>query len=170
MTMEGLPDVTSLDPALDLHFERLVPLPPERIWAAWTQPALLTQWFTPAPWRTVEARVDLRPGGEFATVMQSPDGERFTNTGCYLEVVPHERLVWTNALLPGFRPVPPAAPGSVDFLFTACIELAPDGAGTRYRATLRHADKAGCRQHREMGFEAGWAAALGQLVALVEQR
>ncbi|MEY4760531.1 MAG: hypothetical protein RLZZ200_387 [Pseudomonadota bacterium] len=158
------------DATLDLSFERLVPLSPDRIWAAWTQPELIVQWFTPVPWRTVEANVDLRPGGEFFTVMQSPEGQQFPNAGCYLDVVPNERLVWTNAMRPGFRPVPTPAGGSVDFLFTACIDLAPVEGGTRYRATVVHADAESCTRHREMGFEQGWGAALDQLVALMKGR
>ena len=35
------------DPALDLVLERTIPVPPERVWDAWTQPELLMQWFTP---------------------------------------------------------------------------------------------------------------------------
>jgi len=94
------------DPNLDLVFEKTVDVPAARIWAAWTTPELLVQWFTPAPWKTTEADLDLRPGGHFTTVMVSPDGEQFPNTGCFLEIIPNRRLVFTNALAPGFRPTP----------------------------------------------------------------
>jgi uncharacterized protein YndB with AHSA1/START domain len=160
----------SFDASLDLHFERVVPLAPDRIWAAWTRPELITQWFTPVPWRTVDARIDLRPGGEFYTLMQSPEGQQFPNIGCYLDVQPNRRLAWTNAMLPGLRPVPPPATGSDDFRFTACIELTPVEGGTRYRASVVHADAEGCARHRAMGFEQGWGAALDQLVALMSAR
>jgi uncharacterized protein YndB with AHSA1/START domain len=94
------------NPTLDLVLERVVPVAPERVWRAWTDPEKLKQWFCPRPWRTVECQIDLRPGGLFRTVMQSPEGEAMEpNTGCYLEVVPNELLVWTGALEPGFRPV-----------------------------------------------------------------
>ena len=92
------------DPALDLSFERFVELPPEALWAAWTQPELLMPWFCPRPWTTIACEIDLRPGGLFRTVMRSPEGQEFPNVGSYLEVVPNRRLVWTNTLAPGFRP------------------------------------------------------------------
>jgi uncharacterized protein YndB with AHSA1/START domain len=56
------------------------------------------------PWKTKDCEIDLRQGGIFRTTMQSPEGGEFPGTGCYLEIVPAEKLVWTNALLPGYRP------------------------------------------------------------------
>src|SRR3954466_15218568 len=89
------------DPELDLVLERVVDVPAEAIWKAWTTPEQVKRWFTPAPWTTTECEIDLRPGGIFRTVMRSPDGRAFPNLGCYLEIVPNERLVFTNVLLPG---------------------------------------------------------------------
>ncbi|MBS1212447.1 MAG: putative glutathione S-transferase-related transrane protein, partial [Proteobacteria bacterium] len=91
-------------PKLDLLFERVVDVPRELVWKAWTTPEQIKQWFTPAPWKTVGCEIDLRPGGVFHTVMRSPEGKELQNAGCYLEIVENERLVWTNALAPGFRP------------------------------------------------------------------
>ncbi len=159
----------TLDPALDLSFERIVAVPRELVWKAWTQPEHLKHWFTPAPWKTIDCEIDLRPGGRFFTVMQSPEGQTFPGTGCYLEVIENERLTWTNALLPEFRPAPlPQAGETGAFFFTATIQLESHGTGTRYTATVRHGDTAGCEKHKAMGFEQGWGTALEQLVAYVK--
>lgn len=161
------------DAQRDLHFSRVVDLPRSQIWRAWTEPELLKPWFCPLPWKTIDCEIDLRPGGIFRTTMQSPEGREFPNVGCYLEVVPNEKLVWTNALLPGYRPsYVPEKCGTDDdtgFMFTAMIELADADHGTRYTATVIHADEAGCKKHAAMGFEAGWGAALDQLVAMVKR-
>ncbi len=146
------------DPKLDLVLERIVDVPRELVWAAWTKPEHVTKWFTPAPWQTIHCEIDLRPGGAFKTVMRSPEGQEFPNVGCYLDVIPRERLVWTDALLPGYRPS--AAP-----FFPAMLPLEPRGAGTRYVATAMHRDEAGRKRHEEMGFAEGWGKALDQLVA-----
>lgn len=148
--------------ALDLVLERSIDIPPAAVWKAWTDPQALMKWFTPAPWTTVECEIDLRPGGAFRTLMKSPEGETFPHTGCYLEVVPHERLVWTSALLPGFRPAAASTPVPH---FTAVITLTPQAGGTLYRVTAKHADAAGAKAHAEMGFHDGWGTALDQLVA-----
>jgi uncharacterized protein YndB with AHSA1/START domain len=154
------PPLWKPDPRLDLVLERVVAVPGELVWEAWTKPEHLKRWFTPAPWRTTECEIDLRPGGIFRTVMRGPAGEEVDNVGCYLEIVPNKRLVWTEALLPGWRPAE-----SSRFVFTAVITLEPLGQETRYIATAMHRDEAGRRHHEEMGFHDGWAAALDQLVA-----
>lgn len=93
---------------LDLSFIRTVDVPRQLVWRAWTEPELLKQWFCPLPWKTIDCEIDPRPGGIFRTTMQSTEGQDFPNSGCYLEVIPNEKLVWTNALLQGFRPATPS--------------------------------------------------------------
>ncbi|MEX1025478.1 MAG: SRPBCC family protein [Planctomycetota bacterium] len=151
----------AIDPQLDLVFERTVDLPPALVWRAWTEPELLMQWFTPAPWKTIECEIDLRPGGKFRTVMQSPEGETMPpGNGCYLEVVEERRLTFTDALQPGFRPAPEA-------FFTGTILLEPAAGGTRYTGIAMHATKEAREKHEAMGFHEGWGKALDQLVALM---
>jgi uncharacterized protein YndB with AHSA1/START domain len=109
---------------------------------------------------------DLRPGGIFRTVMRSPEGQEFPNAGCYLEVIENEKLVWTAALKPGYRPQNSA--GGTP-LFTAVILLEPHGAGTKYTAIAIHGDEEGTKTHAKMGFYDGWGKALDQLVALAKK-
>ncbi len=154
----SLPSTYIADPMLDLVLERLVDCPPHLIWDGWTQAEHLPHWFTPKPWRTVEAEIDLRPGGLFRTVMRSPEGQDFPNVGCYLEVVPGERLVWTSALGPGFRPQ------ATPLAFTAMLTLEPRGVGTYYKAVAIHGNEEDCNRHADMGFHEGWSTVLDQLV------
>lgn len=159
------------NPDLDLVFERVVALPPETIWRAWTTPEQIKIWFTPAPWRTVDCELDLRPGGIFRTVMRSPEGQDFPNEGCFLELVPNRKLVWTNALGPGFRPCSTPVPGTPEcgmFKFTAILTFEPHAQGTHYRAMVVHADAEGRKQHEAMGFQDGWGKALDQLIAMAK--
>jgi len=152
-----------IDPRLDLVLERTVEVPRARVWAAWTQPELVKRWFTPAPWQTVDCEIDLRPGGIFRTTMRSPEGQDFPNLGCFLEVVSEERLVWTDALLPGWRPAP-------EPFMSAMLLFEARGSSTHYTAIAMHRDEAARQKHEEMGFHHGWGAALDQLVALMRAR
>jgi uncharacterized protein YndB with AHSA1/START domain len=145
------------DPRLDLVLERDIDVPVKLVWAAYTQPEHLKNWFTPKPWTIPECEVDLQPGGRFRVVMRSPEGEESNILGCYLEVEPERRLVWTDALLPGYRP------SGTPFM-TAIISMEPKGSGSHYTAMARHADEATRERHQEMGFYDGWGTVLDQLI------
>lgn len=151
----------TLDPRLDLKLERFVDVPRRLVWEAWTTPEHIKHWFVPRPWTITDCEIDLRPGGVFRSVMRSPEGQEFPNLGCYLEVVPEERLVWTDALLPGYRP-------SEKPFFTAFLHFDEENGGTRYTAIALHRDEDGRKKHEEMGFEQGWGTVLTQLVEYIK--
>jgi uncharacterized protein YndB with AHSA1/START domain len=115
----------------------------------------------PKPWTITACEIDLRPGGVFSSTMRSPEGVEHPNIGCYLEVVPQERLVFTDTLLPGFRPAPKP-------YFTAVLELSPIGTGTRYRAIAIHGNEEARKSHEEMGFYDGWGTVVTQMVEYIK--
>lgn len=148
--------------AFDLVLERVIDAPPEKVFRAYTDPAILSQWFAPAPWSLSDAVVEPRPGGRFSFVMHGPDGERFPNNGVFLEVVPNRRLISTDAFTPGWKPA--GQPFMV-----ARIELEPTGDGkTRYTATASHWNEAAMKQHEQMGFHEGWGQVADQLNEIVK--
>lgn len=148
----------------DLLVELIIHAPRSAVWAAWTDPATLGQWWVPSPAVCRVVEFELRPGGSFRTEF-SEDGVDFVPhiTGCVLEVVPEQRLVWTTALTAGWRPAEQP-------FITAVIDLADHPDGTRYRATALHSGVAQRDEHLELGFHAGWGIVTEQLAALVEQR
>ncbi len=156
-----------LNPELDLEINRILDVPVDLVWRAWTEPELLKQWWCPLPWTTPEARIDLRVGGEFYTRMQGPNGEGGGGSGCYLELVENERLVWTGALQPGFRPQDAVG---APFLFTGKLLLEAQGDKTHYRAIAMHSNAAGSKAHEEMGFHEGWGEVANQLEALMKKQ
>lgn len=145
--------------------ERDIALPADRLWAGWTTPELLVQWFTPSPWVTTETEIDVRPGGVFRTVLPGPDGEVNSGEGCVVDVVTGRRLVWCSALGGGSRPVP----GDEGFTLTAVVGFDAHEGGTHYRATVKHPTPADAAAHADMGVEVGWNAALDQLVELLSR-
>lgn len=148
----------TIDDNLDLVIDREIDVPPHLVWAAWTTPEHVKQWFTPKPFETIECEIDLRPGGTFRVVMRSPDGDVMDQgAGCVLEVVENRRFTWTAALGPGFRPQ------ASDLPFTAIISMEPSGAGTRYRAIARHGSPDLAERHGKMGFHEGWGTMTDQL-------
>lgn len=161
-------DEIKLNPQLDLILERKIDVPVALVWQAWTNPEDLKQWFCPRPWQTTECEIDLRPGGAFKTVMQSPEGETFANVGCYLEIIKHQQITWTDALVENFRPA--AEPNECfNKFFTATLFLEDLGGATKYTAIAFHCDEASRKTHEEMGFHEGWSTALDQLVECIKQ-
>ena len=154
---------SSFDPALDLEIDRYLDVAPAKVWRCWTEPALIMQWFCPQPWAVSEAIVDLRAGGRFFTMMRGPDGEKVPNDGAFLEVVPGQRLVFTDLFLADWRPVP--APG---LGFAAVVTMTPEGSGTHYRAVARHGRSEAATAHANMGFHVGWGIAADQLTQVAK--
>jgi len=149
--------------AHDLVISRLVRAPRPLLWRAWTEPELLKQWWCPKPWTTEVRAFDLRPGGNFHTFMQGPDGGTSDNPGCFLEIVPYARIAFTSALLGGWRPATPW------LCFSAVITLDDEEAATRYVARVMHPDVATRDRHAELGFFDGWNTCIDQLEAFAQQ-
>ncbi|QYK43375.1 MAG: SRPBCC family protein [Paracoccaceae bacterium] len=146
----------------DLEITRHLKARRAAVWRCWTEPALMEQWFCPRPWRATDIEIDLRPGGRFRSIIRGPEGEVFDNApGCFLDVQPMDRLAWTSALGPGWRPVLTPPEG---FAMTAIMTFrdAPEG-GTIYHARALHATPEGKTAHEAMGFHDGWGAAAAQL-------
>jgi uncharacterized protein YndB with AHSA1/START domain len=70
---------------------------PEKVYAAWTEPAQLTKWFGPDSGAVTHAEAELRSGGRYTIEFRSEDGEEHHVSGIYREVVPNEKLVFSWA-------------------------------------------------------------------------
>lgn len=135
----------------DLRLERLIDAPREAVFAAWTRPEQVRQWFTPQPLGTGECSIDFRLGGDWVHTMLMPDGQAHTMRARYTEIAPPGRLVFEASLqeLPGSHIVT-----SVDFI----------AEGTRTRVKVRQVFNGDIP---ESDARAGWGATLDQLTSLV---
>src|SRR3954469_18195245 len=97
---------SSFPAARELAVSALITAPREAVFAAWTRH--LPEWWGPHGMTTPVCEMELRPGGAFRTVMRAPDGAEYPTRGIFLEVVPNERIVFTDAFEPGWIPHPGA--------------------------------------------------------------
>ena len=144
----------------DLVITRDIAAPPDKLYRCWTEPELLKRWFAPRPWTTPHAEIDLRVGGASLVVMRGPDGQEFPNPGVYLELVPGERIVATDAYVRAWEP-------SAKPFMTLILTFEDLGGGTtRYTARARHWTEADREAHEKMGFHEGWGVCTRQLAEL----
>jgi uncharacterized protein YndB with AHSA1/START domain len=131
-----------------LTLKRRLNAPPGKVYAAWTDPAKIAQWFGPDSGKVERAETDLRVGGRYTVVFFTEDGEEHNVSGVYREVVPDEKLVFTWA----WRTTPER-----ESLVT--VQIKPDGAGSLL--TLIHEqffDEAARDRHQY-----GWTGSLNKL-------
>lgn len=87
-----------MDTAPALRITRTYAAPPEKVYAAWTDPQALKCWFAPSDaFQTPEVEADVRVGGRYRIVMRASDGEWHRVGGIYREVAPPRKLVFTWA-------------------------------------------------------------------------
>jgi uncharacterized protein YndB with AHSA1/START domain len=78
-----------------LEIKRVIKAPPDKVYAAWTDPPQLREWFGPENVRTRDLVADVRVGGRFRWNCTDPEGNEATITGEYRELQPGRRIVFT---------------------------------------------------------------------------
>jgi uncharacterized protein YndB with AHSA1/START domain len=107
-----------------LRLERLLDAPPERVFAAWTDPELLRRWWAAEPdWTTPEASTDVRVGGQYRLSMRDTTGVVRSVVGEYLEVDPPRRLVYTWE--------PDGEPSAESEVTVVTVDFLREGSATR---------------------------------------
>lgn len=147
----------------ELVLTRLIDAPREKLFRCWTEPSLLKQWFAPDPVTTTVAQVDLRVGGGSLIVMRTPDGQEIPCPGVYLEIIPNQKLVFTDAYSGGWTPKSDGKP-----FMTGIVTFEEENGQTRYTARVRHWTQEDCDTHLKMGFHQGWGQCADQLAALAK--
>jgi uncharacterized protein YndB with AHSA1/START domain len=109
-TPEIEPSISSTEQPLTLHITRLIRAPRERVFAAWTRPEQLRQWYAPGGLTVAELNVDATPGADFSVTMQGvPPSRQSTETvtvrakGTYQQIVPPSLIsfTWSGDWKPG---------------------------------------------------------------------
>jgi uncharacterized protein YndB with AHSA1/START domain len=80
---------------LSLQIKRLIKAPRDRVYAAWTDPAQMKQWFGPENVQTHDLIADASAGGEFRWDLTNSEGEKMTMRGEYRELQPGKKIVFT---------------------------------------------------------------------------
>jgi uncharacterized protein YndB with AHSA1/START domain len=139
---------------------RIYDAPRELVWRAWTDPKHVAQWFGPKHFTSSVPQLDLRIGGALRIVMHGPDGNDYPMKGVFKEIVPPERLVFSNI----------AVDKDGNHLLEGETTVILEDAGGKTRLTLHSYAKGLMRIAPQMlaGMEAGWSQSLDKLQVLVD--
>jgi len=122
------------DPQRDIVSVRFFDAPRERVFEAFRDPSLLARWWGPKGFANTIHELDVRPGGNWRSVLHAPDGRDFANHSAFIEVVRPERIV--------FRHVSDEHP------YEMTIALEERDGGTRMTWRMRHETAEACARVR----------------------
>jgi len=127
-------------PTNEVVITRIFEAPRERVWRAWTDPRQVQRWWGPKHFTTPVCEIDLRVGGTYRYCMRSPEGKDFWGTGVYREIVPMERIVYTDSFADEKGNVVPATHYgmSADIPLEMLVTVTFENFGGKTRLTLRH--------------------------------
>ena len=83
----------------ELVVTRTFDAPPSLVYKAWSQSELFRLWWMPksiSGVSLVSCELDVRTGGKYRLEFSAGGADTMAFYGKYLEVVPNERIVWTN--------------------------------------------------------------------------
>ncbi len=143
---------------------RFLSAPVGEVWKAWTDPAIVDQWWAPKPWRTETKSMNFASGGAWLYAMAGPDGSRHWSKADLISVDPqkgfHARVYFCDeagTLNPAF----PVSEWHVTFQ--------PEGNGTKATVEVSFKSADDLNKLVEMGFQQGFAMAHNNLDELLDQ-
>ncbi len=125
----------------ELIITRIFDAPRELVWKAWTEPERFMRWWGPKNFTAPFCTIDLRVGGVYLNCMRWPDGKDYWSTGVYREIVPMERIVYTDSFADEKGNVVPATHYgmSADIPLEMLVTVTFEEQKGKTKMTLRHA-------------------------------
>ncbi len=154
----------------EYRLARTIAAPRGDVFRAWTDPALLSQWWGPHALINPECEIEAKPGGRLRILMRDPDGTEFLLTGTVRECRPPESLdltldvsgypdEWHHSLIPGHTEDP------VDLHLAAAFADAE--GSTRLSIRIHFRSPALHEAYLRAGLATGWEEGLDSLAALL---
>ena len=125
----------TLPSAEEIRIIREFSAPPDLVYRAWTTPELVRRWWTGGRGEVTGIEIDLRPGGTWRYAMVADDGSEVAFSGEYREVIPDQRLVYTEV-----------KQGRPDVQALTTVTFTRTGERTTVSITVRYDRQAGPRR------------------------
>jgi uncharacterized protein YndB with AHSA1/START domain len=142
-----------------VRLTRVLDAPRTLVWQAWTDPKMMAQWFGPRGFTASVPELDVRVGGTLRIVMHGPDGNDYPMKGVFREVVPPERLVFSNTAVD--------QDGNHLLEGETIVTFAEHGGKTTLTLKTHAVGRVPIAPQMLAGMEAGWSQSLDKLQALL---
>lgn len=149
-------------PNKTVRVQRAFDAPRHHVWAAWTRPELLDQWWAPKPYRTETKSMDFSEGGMWLYAMIGPEGEKHWAKARYTSIDPKDQFCFTDAFCDEHGTKAEGMPTS-----RWTNAFSESGGVTTVTITIRHDRLEDIEQLIEMGFKEGFLMALQNLEQLL---
>lgn len=161
--MIGETESTQRSARRELVITRVFDAPPELVWKAWTEPEHFQRWWGPKDYTCPFCEMDFRVGGKYLNCMRSPEGQEYWSTGVYREIVPMERIVFTDCFADEQGNVVPATHYgmSSDFPLEMLVSVTLEDQDGRTKMTLKHSGLPATPEGQ--GAQQGWNESFDKL-------
>ena len=123
-----------------ISIERTFNLPLNTVWKAWTEPESCKKWWGPKGYTCPNCSIDFKTGGKYLISMKGEDGKEIWSTGTYKEIIPLEKIVYTDSFADSKGNIVPASyykmPG--DWEMEAIVTVEFEEVNGKTNMTLTH--------------------------------
>lgn len=147
-----------------IHVSREFNAPVEKVWRAYTESALLDQWWGPAPWRAETKFMDFSVGGFWLYAMIGPEGEKHWGRMNYIAIDPHKSFQVEDVFCDEDGNTNTEFPTS-----SGINTFSPTPQGTLVEFNFMYPTEEALKTVIEMGMEGGIRACFEQLAVLLHQ-
>lgn len=145
-----------------IYVTREFDAPAQKVWRAWTEPALLDQWWAPRPWKAITISMDFKNGGRWLYYMEGPDGSKHYCSADYSAIVPNKSYEALDAFCD--------EKGNIKTEFPRMqwkVEFKKADNATRVEVEINFDSVESLNKIVEMGFQEGFAMAHNNLDELL---
>lgn len=141
-----------------IKVEREFAAPVENVWAAWTQPELMDQWWAPKPYQTKTKSMDFREGGYWLYAMIGPQGDTHWCRADYKSIKPLKSYTGLDAFCDEEGVIKEEFPSAL-----WAVDFNAIGETTLVKIELVYENLSDLEKIIEMGFKEGFTMALSNL-------
>lgn len=152
-----------------LEIVRVFNAPRDLVWKMWTDLEYFKKWWGPKNFTCPSASIDLRVGGKYLNCMQAPDGKNYWSTGVYREIVPMEKIVYTDSFADEKGNVVPATHYGMggSFPLEMLVTVTFEDVGDKTKMTLIHSELEGIDPKMLADMDLGWNQSFDKMASVL---